>query len=347
MNILAVESSCDDISWALVKDAREILSLGIVSQTEIHAKTGGVVPEVAAREHAVTIIPTLEKVMEGQDWEKVDAIAVTAGPGLLGSLLVGMTGAQTLSILREKPLIPVHHIQGHVYANWLDRPPEDITFPAIVLTVSGGHNDLYLMKGIGQFEHLGGTQDDAAGEAFDKVARMCGLSYPGGPAIEGYLQEHSDLLSEEVLYLPRAKTQGVYDWSFSGLKSDVRRRIEQYQAAGTWNEQKCADLLKGFVDAVVDALAQKAWSAYDKLGAKSLLVTGGVSASSFLRERMEREAELRGTNALFPMKKLYCTDNAAMIGAAAYMIATHAPEEVLHTAEQKMQLRPALRYALV
>jgi len=348
MNILAVESSCDDISWALVKDAREILSMGIVSQVDIHTKTGGVVPEVAAREHAVTIIPTLMQVMEGRDWKDVDAIAVTAGPGLLGSLLVGMTGAQTLAILREKPLIPVHHIEGHVYANWLDRSPEEIVFPAVVLTVSGGHNDLYFMEGPGQFTALGQTQDDAAGEAFDKVARLCGLGYPGGPAIERHLTEHPlprDV--ENPLRFPRAKTAGQYDWSFSGLKSDVRRTVEQLAHAGTWNEEHRTFVLDAFEEAVVDALVTKTTEAFKKMGAKTLLVTGGVSANSRLRDRFNAFAHATGSRVLVPVKKLYCTDNAAMIGAAAYMVATYQPEKVLHTTEEKLRLSPALRYSLV
>ena len=343
MNILAVESSCDDISWALVKDAREILSLGIVSQIDIHAKTGGVVPEVAAREHAVTIVPTLEAVMEGRNWDDVDAIAVTAGPGLLGSLLVGMTGAQTLAILRDKPLIPVHHIQGHVYANWLERDPAEIPFPAIVLTVSGSHNDLYLMEGPGRFVHLGENLDDAAGEAFDKVSRLCGLAaYPGGPAIEKYLQEHP--VQEQPYHFPRAKTPRPYDWSFSGLKSEVRRTVEQLSASETWNDTTRTQVLDAFEDAIIDALASKALLATKEYKAKALLVTGGVSANNRLRARMEKDAALP---VFFPMKKLYCTDNAAMIGAAAYMLATHQPEAVLHTREQKLSLQPALRYSLV
>lgn len=349
MNILAVESSCDDISWALVKDAREILSMGVVSQIEIHAKTGGVVPEVAAREHAVTIVPTLEAVMEGHSWDDVDAIAVTAGPGLLGSLLVGITGAQTLAVLRDKPLIPVHHIQGHVYANWLERNPADIVFPSVVLTVSGGHNDLYRMEGPGRFIHLGETQDDAAGEAFDKVARLTGLSYPGGPAIENYLRDYGHLLETagQPYHFPRARTEKPENWSFSGLKSEVRRTVERLVAEGQWNDTARAQVLDAFVEAVVDALGTKALHAAIKEHAQTLLVTGGVSASSRLRSFLEEEGKKNGLAVLFPVKKLYCTDNAAMIGAAAYMLASYEPEKILRTREEKLSLSPALRYSLV
>lgn len=348
MNILAVESSCDDISWALVKDAREILSMGIVSQIDIHAKTGGVVPEVAAREHAVTVIPTLLSVMEGRSWDEVDAVAVTAGPGLLGSLLVGMTAAQTLAVLHNKPLIPVHHIQGHVYANWLDRDPEDISFPALVLTVSGGHNDLYLMGGPGDFVHLGATQDDAAGEAFDKVARLCGLAYPGGPAIETSLREHPVPPGEEPLFtFPRAKTQGAYDWSFSGLKSDVRRQVEKLEGEGNWNDHTRSHVLEAFEEAVVDALLTKTASALKDHGVRTLLVTGGVSANARLRRRLEEFEAQSGVRVHVPVKKLYCTDNAAMIGAAAYMIATHEPDKILRERAAILALTPALRYRLV
>jgi len=317
MNILALETSCDDLSWAVVEDGRVVKALTIASQVDVHALTGGVVPEVAAREHALTAIPSLQQIEKDIDLDTIDAVAVTIGPGLLGSLLVGINTASTLAILLRKPLIPVHHIEGHIYANWLEREPETIIFPSLILTVSGGHNDMYLMTDHFAFTHVGTTLDDAAGEAFDKVARMLDLGYPGGPAIEKFAMAHSHIVTDIVFPIAWGKKdEGTF--SFSGLKSEVRRTIEKIKSVEEFTDMHRAKIVHAFLQSVTEVLATKAFAMAKKYHARSVCVTGGVSASTPLVERMTVQSQKDGIAFFHPMKKLYCTDNAAMIGAAAY-----------------------------
>ncbi len=361
MNILAIESSCDDLSFAVVKDGREVLALEVATQEEIHAQTGGVVPEVAAREHLRTLRSTLDAVMQQVEWEQIDVIAYTQGPGLLGSLLVGTVAAQALATYTGKPLLPVHHIEGHIASLWLER--ESIPFPMVVLTVSGGHNDVYYMEKFGAFQHLGGTLDDAAGAAFDKVSRMLGLGYPGGPAIEKFLTSHNAFgCSRGVMELPRAwGKKDETSFSFSGLKSEVRRRVEAAgkdlghrvqglaQESNPLSTEDALLIADAFVESVVDVLCRKTFLAAQKVGATSVCVTGGVSASTPLREHFMAEADAYGytrEQVFFPTKRLYCTDNAAMIGAAAFFILQEAPERLLTEASEFSQIAPHSTYVL-
>jgi len=348
MRILAVESSCDDLSWAVVEHGTTLLSHKIASQVELHNLTGGVVPEVAAREHMRTVMPVLEELEKEIPLATIDAIACTNGPGLLGSLLVGITAAQTLALELGKPLIPVHHIEGHIYANWLDRTSEEMVFPMVVLTVSGGHNDLYFCEEEGSYHSLGSTLDDAAGEAFDKVARMLGLGYPGGPAIENFLKKHASAFTYEGLYtFPRSwGSKGSYTFSFSGLKSDVRRQVE---AKGELTTKDVFEMAHAFQEAVVEVLGTKLLRAAKEKGSKTICVTGGVSANTALKDYVLEQAARYGISkdqVRFPMKKFYSTDNAAMIAAAAYFLAQRDPERVCATTEKILEMQPFLSYGL-
>lgn len=349
MRILAVESSCDDMSWAVVKDGREVEACHIFSQTDIHTLTGGVVPEVAAREHVKQAIPALRAIEESiGGFENIDAIAMTQGPGLLGSLLVGISTAQTLALFLNKPLIPVHHIEGHIYANWLERQEDEITFPLLVLTVSGGHNDLYYMKDFFSYELVGHSLDDAAGEAFDKVARILELGYPGGPAIEKFLSESHGIKIRR--HLPRAlKQKGNHHFSFSGLKSDVKRHVTLLKNENNFTLEERIDIAAAFQESVVEVLADKLFAAAQYMDVKSLCVSGGVSANNALKEYMLSSASKNGfrqEQIFFPVKKLYSTDNAAMIGAAAYYVAEKKPEKILDTEEKIMSASPLLVYTV-
>ena len=337
MLILAIETSCDETACAIVRDGREVLSSVVASQIDIHAATGGVVPEVAAREHVVKIRPVIEEALQkaGLAWADVDAIAVTQGPGLLSSLIIGFTAASTLARVLEKPFIPVHHVAGHIYANWLDREMTDEgEFPLVILTVSGGHNELVLMREHAQFELLGETQDDAAGEAFDKVARILGLGYPGGPMIAKAALKGN----RKAIDFPRAMLKsGNSDFSFSGLKSAVLRLVEEeHSKHGKLSEKFVADVAASFEECVADILSEKLLAAAEQYKAREVHLAGGVSANRHLREMVEQkikkykiEAKLR-----FAQNINYCTDNAAMIGAAAYQFWKHAPQAYSQTTER-------------
>lgn len=310
MLTLGIETSCDETSAAVVEDGRRVLSNVVASQIELHRKTGGVVPEVAAREHVVKMIPVLDQALNEArcGLDVIDGIAVAHRPGLIASLLVGTNTANVLAAVSGKPLIPVNHIEGHIYSNWLDRA-EVFEFPIVVLTVSGGHSELVLMRDHGDFVALGSTRDDAAGEAFDKVARLLDLSYPGGPEISKLAKEGD--ASRYVL--PRAWLEGSYDFSFSGLKSAVARLVE---AEGPHLQK--AHLAAAFQDAVIDVLSRKLVDAAMEYGAREVHLAGGVSANHSLRETVEQrlKAALPGTPLRFPQKLSYCTDNAAMIASA-------------------------------
>lgn len=301
--ILGIETSCDETAAAVVEDGRKLLSNRIASQVEIHARYGGVVPEVASRQHLLSIIPVLKEALAeaAVDWADLDAVAVTVGPGLAGSLLVGVNAAKAIALARELPLVGVNHLEGHIYANWLG--DEDIEFPAVCLIVSGGHSDLVLMRGHGDYVVLGRTRDDAAGEAFDKAARILGLGYPGGPAIEKAAREGTASIS-----LPRAWLKGTDDFSFSGLKTALLRLAE---GGGV---PSAADGAASFQEAVIDVLATKTVAVVKERRARQLLVAGGVASNGALRKRL---AESSPVPVLIP-PPILCTDNAAMIAAGGY-----------------------------
>lgn len=330
MRILAIETSCDETACAIVDDGWQVRSNVIASSLELHKKTGGVVPEVAARAHVQAIIPVIEQTMGEIRPESIDAIAVTAEPGLQTSLLVGTETAKWLAYLWNKPLIPVNHIRGHVYANWLERDPEEepIQFPVLCLSVSGGHNELILLKSHEDWDVIGESQDDAAGEAFDKVARILGLGYPGGPLIEKeaemFLQMAPNLDREVSLQFPRAwlnennstKWDGTsFDFSFSGLKSEALREVQKREENGRLHAQDTGLIAYAFQEAVFDVLVTKLIGAAEEEQVKEIHIAGGVSANKRLRGLLQEK--WRGM-LRFPKKMSYCTDNAAMIGAAAY-----------------------------
>jgi N6-L-threonylcarbamoyladenine synthase len=325
--LLAVESSCDETGVALVEDGRRIHANVVASQVALHAPTGGIVPEVAARAHLRWIVPALDEAMAtaGVTMDDVDAVAVTYGPGLAGSLLVGINFAKTLAWAHHKPLVPVNHLEGHVYAGWLLDPgeaeKEAPPFPLVALVVSGGHTFLVEMRDHLDYRLLGTTVDDAAGEAFDKVGRLLGLGYPGGPAIS----RAADAAVAHDRVFPRAWLPDTYDLSFSGLKTAARRIVGQARAdeglpadereGGALAEPVVAELAWGFQDSVVDVLATKTIRAAEAIGAKGIVLGGGVAANAALRARISGEAEARGIAMVIPRPGL-CTDNGAMIGAA-------------------------------
>ncbi|MBT3363536.1 MAG: tRNA (adenosine(37)-N6)-threonylcarbamoyltransferase complex transferase subunit TsaD [Chloroflexi bacterium] len=306
MKILGIESSCDETAAAVVENGVSILSSVVASQVDIHARYGGIVPEVASRQHLLSIIPIVQKAMGDANvvWDDIDAIAVTNGPGLAGSLLVGLSMAKTLSWAHNLPLVGVNHLEGHIYANWLTDDVPD--FPLICLIVSGGHSDLILMRDHGDYVRLGRTRDDAAGEAFDKVARVLGVGYPGGPAIE-----KASLSSENsaAYPLPRAWLKGTYDFSFSGLKTAVLRLFDSIDAPKPSN-----DIAASFQEAVVDVLATKTVDVAQKYKVKRVIIAGGVAANKLLRSTVSERCPIPVS---CPPLAL-CTDNAAMIAACGY-----------------------------
>lgn len=324
--ILAVESSCDETGIALVEGGRRIHANVVASQTALHAATGGIVPEVAARAHIRWIVPVLDEALAdaGAKVADVDAVAVTYGPGLAGSLLVGINFAKTLAWVHDRPLVGVNHLEGHLYAAWLLDPGEaerhEPPFPLVALIVSGGHTFLVEMTDHLTYRLLGETVDDAAGEAFDKVGRLLGLSYPGGPAI----QRAAEGATRHDAAFPRAWLGDSYDFSFSGLKTAARRTVEAARAAeglapddpdARLSEAATAELAWGFQDSVVDVLASKTIRAARELGARSIVLGGGVAANAALRARLAGEADALGVPLVVPRPGL-CTDNGAMIGAA-------------------------------
>jgi N6-L-threonylcarbamoyladenine synthase len=315
--ILAIESSCDETGVAIVVGGRRIEANQVASQVALHAATGGIVPEVAARQQLRWIVPTLEAALDdtGAGWEDLDAIAVTYGPGLIGSLLVGVNVAKALAASHDLPLVGVNHIEGHIYANWLtdldDTAPEpaEPPFPLLCLVVSGGHTQLILMHDHGRYTLLGQTVDDAAGEAFDKVGRLLDLPYPGGPAISAVAR---DVVPSTRF--PRARTAGPYDFSFSGLKTAVLREVEGHRAR---NEPIPVDgIAAAFEEAVVDALATKTLAAARDHGVAAVALGGGVAANHALRRVLAERLAGDGLPLLVPRPE-WCTDNGAMIGAAA------------------------------
>ena len=367
MLVLGIESSCDETGAALVRDGRYLLSNVVASQVEVHNRYGGVVPEVASRQQLSTIIPVVETALDQTDcgWEDIDAVAATYGPGLAGSLLVGLTVGKTLALARDLPFLGVNHLEAHIYANWLRRQEHaiatqntqweyqegDPTFPLIALVISGAHSELILVRGHGHYELLGRTRDDAAGEAFDKVARILGLGYPGGPAIQNAAQRAEEevqqqnksvTLARNAYRLPRAWLRGTYDFSFSGLKTAMLHLAEgvvedqhgsqvqgsakekqgsQYTRMGVQAAQKgtvnVALLAASFQEAVVDVLAVKTRLAAQEYHVKQVILAGGVAANANLRTRLEQELRPLKIRLSYPPIE-FCTDNAAMIAGAAF-----------------------------
>jgi len=308
MKILGIETSCDETAAAIVENGTRIVSNIVASQIDIHARYGGIVPEVASRQHLLTIIPVVNKALSEAKlaWQDIDGIAVTFGPGLAGSLLVGVNVAKAIALAKRLPITGVNHLEGHIYANWLNRenPP---VFPCLCLIISGGHSDLVLMKGHGQFEKLGRTRDDASGEAFDKAARILGLGYPGGPAIEQAAKSGTPCFS-----LPRAWLRNSHDFSFSGLKTALWHLAQKEEILA--NPSKVADAAASFQCAVVDVLVTKTIEAAKGLGVKQILLSGGVAANKLLTERFLSSSPIP---VLVPPPHL-CTDNAAMVAACGY-----------------------------
>jgi len=327
--ILGIETSCDETAAAVVENGRRMLSNVVASQAEMHAKFGGVFPEVASREHIRTIYTVIDEALSQAhlSLNDVDAIAVTRGPGLPGSLVVGVNAAKGLALGSGKPLIGVHHLEGHLYSPWIldaeaeDEPASEPKFPLLALLVSGGHTELILMTGHLTYQRLGGTLDDAAGEAFDKVARLLGLGYPGGPMIQKAAKDGDPA----AFKFPRAWLEDTWDFSFSGLKTAVLHQVRKLRAElGEGEEDESvelpvADLAASFQMAVVDVLVTKSRYAAQEFKAKELLVGGGVSANALLREMVVKDTP--GPVHIPPL--FLCTDNAAMIAAAGYYRYVH------------------------
>lgn len=309
VNILAIESSCDETSMAIIRNGTECVQLTVLTQMDTHAEFGGVVPEIASRMHTENITMVLEETLTKakMKMEEIDAIAVTYAPGLLGSLLVGVEFAKTLSYIYKKPLIAVNHIAGHIYANNLEKKME---FPLLALVVSGGHTDLILMKDDYVFEHIGGTLDDAIGECYDKVARVLGLKYPGGPNVDKLSLE-----GEHTYDLPIPMNDDSFNMSFSGLKSSIINLVHNETQRG--NTVRKADLARSFQETAVDQLVRKSILAIKKYNVKNMVIAGGVSANKYLRNAIQQVADKYNVDLSIP-RMAYCTDNAAMIGAAAY-----------------------------
>ncbi|WP_409344152.1 tRNA (adenosine(37)-N6)-threonylcarbamoyltransferase complex transferase subunit TsaD [Paenibacillus sp. MBLB4367] len=309
--ILAIETSCDETSVAIVRNGTEVLANVVSSQIETHQKFGGVVPEVASRKHVETMTRIIEQAVEksGVRLDELSAIAVTQGPGLIGALLVGVVAAKSLAYSLQLPLIGVHHIAGHIYANQLVHKLE---YPLITLVVSGGHTELVLSEAPGRFRIIGQTRDDAAGEAYDKVARALSLPYPGGPHIDRLAHE-----ADAAIPMPRAWLEpDSYDFSFSGLKSAVLAALNQAKMKGQTLEP--SHVARGFQESVIEVLVEKAIRAVKQFGASQLLLAGGVAANRGLRTRLTERCAEAGIPLLAPPLNL-CTDNAAMIGAAAFL----------------------------
>ena len=309
MYILAIESSCDETSMSIIKDGREEICTVTNTQIDIHKKFGGVVPEVASRSHIENITIVLDELLERSKFtmDKIDAIGVTYGPGLIGSLMVGLQCAKTISLVTGKPLIPVHHIAGHIYANNLEKRLE---FPLIALVVSGGHTDLVYMKEDYSFRRIGSTLDDAVGEAYDKVAKVCGLEYPGGPIVDKLAKEGKDTYD-----LPYPLDDDSYNFSFSGIKSAVVNIIHNEKQRG--NEIRVNDICTSFQNRVVKVITKKTIRALKEYNCHNLVLAGGVAANSYLRQELKNVCLKDNITFNYP-RISYCTDNAAMIGAAAY-----------------------------
>ncbi len=307
--IFAIESSCDETSASIIKNGEEEINTVILSQIDIHKKFGGVVPEIASRSHTENITIVIDECLKGANMKMEDmtAIAVTYGPGLAGALLIGVEAAKTLSLIYNKPLIAVNHIAGHIYANKLEH---NLKFPLISLVISGGHTEIIYMEDDFSFKNIGGTLDDSVGEAYDKVARVIDVPYPGGPVIDKYAKK-----GKHTYNLPIPMDDESYNFSFSGIKSAVINLVHNEKQRG--NEIDKYNLCTSFEDVVVEILTKKTMRAVKEYNVKQLLIAGGVSANSAIRERFSELCDKENVELLVPKLK-YCTDNAAMIGSAAY-----------------------------
>jgi len=351
MKILGIESSCDETAASVVEDGKTVLSNVIRSQIDIHKVYGGVVPEIAARNHIEVINPVINQALSDASltWDDIDAIAVTYAPGLSGALLVGTLAARTLALLKNKPLLPIHHVEAHVYANFitgqadtigLTLPSQQPKFPMLALIVSGGHSQLVLFKDHGDYQLLGQTQDDAVGEAFDKVAKIIGLPYPGGPSIA-----KAALSGDSHKYkLPKAKMQGAYDFSFSGLKTAVLRAVQHEVGVDTTfpsfklpellNDTQRADFAASFQRTAIETLVDKAEAAFKDYSPASVVIAGGVAANQELRRELQERLPL--TIEYAPME--LCTDNAAMIATLGYYYSQKAQA----TSPFALEIQPSL-----
>ena len=310
--LLAIESSCDETAASVVRNGREVLSNVIYSQIDLHTLYGGVVPEIASRKHIEKINQVIEQALKeaGMTLRQMDGIAVTYGPGLVGPLLVGVSAAKAISFATGIPLIGVHHIEGHISANFIEN--KELEPPFICLVVSGGHSHLVIVKDYGEYEIIGRTRDDAAGEAFDKVARAIGLGYPGGPKIDKLSREGNP----DAIHYPRAKVEdNPYDFSFSGLKSAVLNYLNSCEMKGI--EVNRADVAASFQKAVIDVLVEHALEAVKEYGFDKFAIAGGVASNQSLRNAFEKECSKRKIQFYHP-SPIFCTDNAAMIGVAGY-----------------------------
>jgi N6-L-threonylcarbamoyladenine synthase len=313
--VLGIETSCDETAVAVVNDGREIISNIVASQAAIHERYGGVFPEIASRQHILHIVPVLEEALAQADLalEEMEAVAVTYGPGLAGSLLIGVNLAKGLALAAGLPLVGINHLEAHIYANWLDTDKE-IEFPLVCLIASGGHTNLVLMTDHGEYRSLGQTLDDAAGEAFDKVARLLGLGYPGGPEIQAAAKDGD----ASAFDLPRAWLRGTYDFSFSGLKTAVLYLVREYdakrEAAGGGDGVPVADVAASFEAAVVEVLVEKTRQAAEDSAARQVLLAGGVAANARLRQQMTERVRVP---VLCPPPE-HCTDNAACVAAVGW-----------------------------
>lgn len=331
MKVLGIESSCDETAAAVVENGERLLSNVVQTQIDIHAAYGGVIPEIAARSHIETILPVVNQALTDANcsWDDIDAIAVTYAPGLVGSLLVGLLAARTLAILHDKPLYPVHHVEAHVYANFLTEqspalslmlPSQQPKFPLLALIVSGGHSQLVLFESHGNYRLLGQTQDDAVGEAFDKVAKILGLPYPGGPSVA----KAAELGNPKKYKLPKARLDNKFDFSFSGLKTAVLRAVQHevgkdhtfpsHELAALLSDEQRYDFAASFQQTAIDTLVDKATLAYEEYLPKSVVIAGGVAANQLLRTELSRRLPIDINYA--PMS--LCTDNAAMIATLGY-----------------------------
>ncbi|SET55717.1 tRNA (adenosine(37)-N6)-threonylcarbamoyltransferase complex transferase subunit TsaD [[Clostridium] polysaccharolyticum] len=310
--ILGIESSCDETAAAVVKNGRTVLSNVISSQIELHKLYGGVVPEIASRKHIEKVNQVIESSLEEADvtLNDIDAIAVTYGPGLVGALLVGVAEAKAISYATNKPLVGVHHIEGHVSANYIEHP--DLEPPFLCLIVSGGHTHLVMVKDYGKYQIIGRTRDDAAGEAFDKVARAIGLGYPGGPKIDKLSKEGN---SKAITFPQGHIADAPYDFSFSGVKSAVLNHINSCKMKGI--QINSADIAASFQESVVDVLAKRTVLAAKNLGVSKIALAGGVASNQGLRAKMDKVCQKNNFSLYYP-SPIFCTDNAAMIGAAGY-----------------------------
>ena len=309
MYVLAIESSCDEMSMSIIKNGTEEVCTVTNTQIDIHKKFGGVVPEIASRSHIENVTIVLDELLERSNFtmDKIDAIAVTYGPGLIGSLMIGLQAAKTISLVTGKPLIPVHHIAGHIYANNLEKRLE---FPLIALVVSGGHTDLVYMMEDYSFKRIGSTLDDAVGEAYDKVAKVCGLEYPGGPKVDKLSN-----LGHDTYDLPYPLDDDSYNFSFSGIKSAVVNLVHNEEQRG--NKIRVEDMCTSFQNRVVSVIVKKTIRALKEYNCNNLVLAGGVAANSYLREKLTEACQKENINFSYP-RIAYCTDNGAMIGAAGY-----------------------------